>query len=115
MHMKKPDLKSQAVMNVEKGESIEGMWATPEIPQTGVYKLVAKKRADGVYEWVHFQHRPDGVRKVLFRGEVESQDQLSVVLDAANKHLARLFGVIMSAADVSMKTLDGRSLDDKVQ
>jgi hypothetical protein len=112
--MKKPDLKSEAVMNVDKGESIEGIWVTPQIPQIGVYKLAAKKRVDGVYEWVHFQHRPDGARKVLFRGEVESKERLAVVLDAASKQLHKIFGVTMSAAEVSMKTLDGRSTDSKV-
>jgi hypothetical protein len=112
--MKKPDLKSEAVMNVDKGESIEEMWATPQIPRIGVYKLAAKKRVDGVYEWVHFQHRPDGTRNVLFRGEVESKERLTVVLDAASRQLHKIFGVTMSAAEASMKTLDGRSTDSKV-
>ncbi len=101
-------------MNVDKGESIEGMWATPQIPEIGVYKLVAKKRVDGMYEWVHFQHRPDGTRKVLFRGEVESKERLAIVLEASNKQLQNIFGVTMLFADVSMKTLDGRSTDNKV-
>lgn len=113
-HMKNPDLKLQAVMNVDTGESIMGMWATPQIPQIGVYKLAAKKRVDGVYEWVHFQHRLDGTRKVLFRGEVESEERLAVVLDAANKQLEKLFGAMMSIADITTKTLDGRSTDDNV-
>lgn len=112
--MNKPDLYSQAVMNVDKGEEIAGVWATPQIPQVGVYKLVAKMRADGVYEWAHFQHRLDGSRKVLFRGEVESKARLAEVLDAANKHLQGIFGVTMSATDVSMTTLDGRKADDTV-
>ncbi len=101
-------------MSVDKGETIEGMWAAPEIPEVGGYKLVAKKRADGVYEWVHFQHRPDGTRKVLFRGEVESKERLAVVLEAANKQLQNIFGVSLSSADVSVRTLDGRSTDNKV-
>jgi hypothetical protein len=112
--MKKPDLKLQAIMSVDEGESIEGMWATPQIPQIGVYKLAAKKRVDGVYEWVHFQHRSDGIRKVLFRGEVKSKESLAEVLDLSNKQLQNLFGVTMSVADVSMKTLDGRSTDNKL-
>jgi hypothetical protein len=112
--MKKPSLKPQAVMSVDKGESIEGMWATPQIPQVGVYKLAAKKRIDGVYEWVHFQHHPDGARKILFRGEVESKERLAVVLAASNKQLQNIFGVSLSAADISMQTLDGRITDSKV-
>ncbi len=101
-------------MNVDEGESIEGMWATPQIPQIGVYKLAAKKRVDGVYEWVHFQHLPDGTRKVLFRGEVKSKVNLAEVLELSNKQLQNIFGVTMSVADVSMKTLDGRSTDNKM-
>ncbi|HWR73852.1 MAG TPA: hypothetical protein VN604_11840 [Nitrospirota bacterium] len=112
--MKNPDLRSQAVMNVDKGESIAGLWATPQIPQIGVYKLAVKKRKDGMFEWVHFQHRPDGTRKVLFRGEVESVERVSVVLDAANKTLGRVYGVAMSVADADMTTLDGRKADGKV-
>jgi hypothetical protein len=106
------DISKQAVMNVEQGEEIAGMWVTPDIPQTGVYKLVAKKRRDGKIEWAHFIHRHDGTRKVVFRGEVESKTRLADVLDAANQHLQGIFGVTMSAADVSMKTLDGRTTDD---
>jgi hypothetical protein len=106
--MKKPDLPSPAVMNVDKGESIEGLWATPQIPQIGVYKLVVKKRADGIFEWAHFQHRLDGTRKVLCRGELESKVRIADVLDAANKTLLKVYGVTMSAADVNISTLDGR-------
>jgi hypothetical protein len=112
--MKKPDLKSQAVMNVDKDESIVGMWATPKIPEIGVYKLLAKKRTDGVIEWVHFQHRIDDTRKVLFRGEVESRERLSVVIEVANKQLQNVYGVSLAPADVSMKTLDGRSAEGTV-
>ena len=101
--MKNPDLRSQAVMNVDKGESIAGM-----------YKLAVKKRKDGTFEWVHFQHRLDNTRKVLFRGEVESMDRVADVLGAANKHLQNIYGVTMSVADVGMTTLDGRKIDGKV-
>jgi len=112
--MKNPDLRSQAVMNVDKGEEIAGLWATPQIPGTGIYKLVAKKRKDGAVEWAHFIHRADGSRHVVFRGEVESKARLADVLDAANKHLSRVFGVTMSAADADMTTLDGRKANAKV-
>ena len=106
--MKKPDLKSQAVMNVDKGESIEGLWATPQIPQIGVYKLIVKKRLDGIFEWAHFQHRLDGTRKVLFRGELETKIGIADVLEAANRNLQKIYGVTMSVADVDISTLDGR-------
>ena len=112
--MKGPDLRSQAVMNVDTGEEIAGMWAAPIIPQTGVYKLVAKKRRDGTIEWAHFIHRPDGTRKVVVRGEVGSRARLAEVLDAANRHMQGIFGVTLSPADVNMRTLDGRTTGDKV-
>ncbi len=112
--MKEPDLKKQAVMRVDKGEEIVGMWASPQVPGTGIYKLAAKKRLDGKIEWAHFIHRDDGSRKIVLRGEADTKEQLALVLDLANKQLARIFGVTMSTADVSMKALDGRPLDDKV-
>ncbi len=101
-------------MNVDKGESIAGMWATPKIPEIGVYKLAVKKRTDGMFEWVHFQHRLDNTRKVLFRGEVESMDRVADVLGAANKHLRNIYGVTMSVADAGITTMDGRKTDGKV-
>ena len=112
--MKKSNLRSQAVMNVDKGESIEGLWATPHIPQIGVYKLVVKKRTDGIFEWVHFQHCLDGTRKVLFRGELETKVRIADVLEVANKNLHNVFGVTMSVADVGISTLDGRKSSDTV-
>jgi hypothetical protein len=112
--MKKTDLRSQAVMNVDKDEEIAGLWATPQIPQIGVYKLVVKKRTDGTYEWVHFQHRLDGTRKVLFRGELESKLRIADVLESANKTLLKVYGVTMSVADVDISTLDGRKPSDTV-
>jgi hypothetical protein len=107
-------MRSQAVMNVDKGESIEGLWTTPQIPQIGVYKLVVKKRVDGVFEWVHFQHRLDGTRKVLFRGELETKLRIADVLESANKTLRNVYGVTMSVADVDNSTLDGRKPSDMV-
>ncbi len=112
--MSKPDLKKQTVMNVDKDEEIVGMWASPQLPGTGVYKLAAKKRMDGKIEWAHFIHRDDGSRQVVLRGEVDSEEKLALVLDLANKQLTRIFGITMAKADISMKTLDGRPLDDKV-
>ena len=88
---------------------------SPRIPEIGVYKLAAKKRKDGTYEWVHFQHRLDGTRKVLFRGEVESRMRLADVLDAANKTLTRVYGVVMQVAEFDMKTTDGKKFDGPMQ
>ena len=41
----KPDISQTAVMNIEKGEEFFGGWATSHIPQVGIYKLLAKKKA----------------------------------------------------------------------
>ena len=40
----KRPLAAQAVMNVDKGEEIAGMWVTKNVPQIGIYKLLAKKK-----------------------------------------------------------------------
>jgi hypothetical protein len=112
--MKKSDLRSQAVMNVDKGEEIEGLWSTPQIPQIGVYKLAVKKRKNGIFEWVHFQHRLDGTRKVLFRGELETKVRIADILEAANKTLRNVYGVTMSVADMDISTLDGGKSSDTV-
>ncbi len=68
-----PKLSQMAVMNVDKGEEIVGGWATPHIPQVGVYKLLAKKRKDGAIEWAHFVQRDNGAREKVYRGDVESR------------------------------------------
>ncbi len=115
--MKPNQPKPQAVMNVEKGETVAGMWASPLIPQIGTYKLVAKRKKDGTFEWAHFIHREDGSRKPLFRGEVESEEQLTVVLEAANKILGRTFGqtVQLKTAEFETRTKDGKKFDGPVQ
>jgi hypothetical protein len=102
-------------MNIEKSEEIAGLWATPQIPQVGVYKLAAKKRLDGKFEWVHFQHRLDGARKVLFRGEVESRMRLADVLDATNTILTRVYGVVMQVTEFEASTPDGMKFDGPMQ
>ena len=113
--MTHPDLRSQAVMNVAAGEKITGLWATPQIPDIGIYKLVMKQRVDGKFEWVHFQHRTDGTRKVLLRGEIDSKDRLAAVLEVTNSTLSRVYGVMMQAAEFSATTIDGRKFDGPVQ
>ena len=101
-------LSQMAVMNVEKGEVIVGGWATPRIPQVGSYKLLAKKRQDGVIEWAHFIQRDNGLKERVMRGEAKDQAQLDEVLEIANRNLQRLFGVNLVAVDYDMYLLDGR-------
>ncbi len=97
-----------AVMNVDKGEEIVGGWATAHIPGTGIYKLIAKKRKDGVIEWAHFIQRDNGLKEVVFRGQADSRAQLDEIIQIANKNLGRLFGVSLQAVDYNMYTLDGK-------
>jgi DNA-binding PadR family transcriptional regulator len=95
-------------MNVEAGEEIVGGWASAHIPQVGIYKLLAKKRKDGVIEWAHFVQRDNGAKEKVYRGEVESREKLDEVLEIMNKHLLRVFGTSMKSADYDMYTLDGK-------
>jgi len=97
-----------AVMNVDKGEEIVGGWASAHIPQVGIYKLLAKKRVDGVIEWAHFVQRDSGLKEKVYRGEVESRERLDDVLEIMNGQLRRVFGVTMKAADYDMHTLNGK-------
>ncbi len=108
------DLSQKAVMNVDAGEEIVGGWATPRIPQVGVYKLLAKKKRDGAVEWAHFIQRDDGRRDAVIRGTVESEDRLKEVLAMMNKHLARTFGehITLRTAIMETRTLDGRKISD---
>ena len=106
--MKPKSFKQMAVMNVEKGEEIVGGWVSAHIPQVGIYKLLAKKRVDGIIEWAHFVQRDNGLKDKVYRGDVESREQLDEVLEIMNGQLRRVFGVTMKAADYDMYTLDGK-------
>lgn len=99
-----------AVMNVDKGEQIVGGWASAHIPQVGVYKLLAKKRADGLFEWAHFVQRDNGLKEKVYRGEVESPEKLDEVLEIMNGQLKRVFGITMKAADYDMYTPGGKNI-----
>lgn len=110
----KPTLSRMAVMNVDEGEEIVGGWATAHIPQIGVYKLLAKKRKDGLIEWAHFIQRDNGAKERVMRGEVESRARLQDVIEIANKNLSRLFGVKLQAVDYDMYALDGKKASNKI-
>lgn len=98
-----------AVLSVDKGEEIVGGWASAHIPQVGVYKLLAKKRKDGVIEWAHFVQRDSGLKEKVYRGEVESREKLDEVLEIMNGQLKRVFGITMKAADYDMFTPGGKN------
>ncbi len=104
-----------AVMKVNKDEEILGGWATPHIPRLGIYKLLAKKRKDGVIEWAHFIERDNGLKERVMRGEVNSREELNKVIAIANKNLSKLFGVTLQTVDYNMYTLDGKKASDTKQ
>jgi hypothetical protein len=113
--MKPDSLRQVAVMNVDKGEEIVGGWASADIPQVGIYKLLAKKRADGVIEWAHFVQRDNGLKEKVYRGEVESREKLDEVLEIMNGQLKRVFGIIMKPADYDMYTPGGKDTTSPIQ
>lgn len=101
-------LRQMAVMNVDKGEEIIGGWASAHIPQVGIYKLLAKKRTDGMIEWAHFVQRDNGLKEKVYRGEVESHEKLDEVLEIMNGQLKQVFGVTMKAAGYDTYSLSGK-------
>jgi hypothetical protein len=113
--MKKPSLREMAVMTIDEGEEIAGAWITPYIKEVGMYKLLAKKRRDGTYQWAHFIQRLSGSKDRVMRGEVKDEAQLNEVLEVANNNLRRIFGVTLQPADADMYTLNGNSAPPKIQ
>ncbi len=113
--MKSKSLRQMAVMNVDKGEQIVGGWASAHIPQVGVYKLLAKKRVDGIIEWAHFVQRDNGLKEKVYRGEVENPEKLDEVLEIMNGQLKRVFGITMKAADYDMYTPGGKNTSSTKQ
>lgn len=107
-------LRQMAVMNVDKGEEIVGGWASAHIPQVGIYKLLAKKRLDGVIEWAHFVQRDSGLNEKVYRGEVETHEKLDEVPEIMNGQLKRVFGTTMKPADYDMYTPGGKDTSSTI-
>jgi len=103
------DLSRAAVLSIEKGEEIFGGWATESIPQVGIYKLLAKRKADGTIEWAHFVQRDSGIKDRVLRGDVQTAEEFTVVKDAINNNLHRIYGVTLQAAGYDIGTLDGKT------
>ncbi len=115
--MKKEPSLPAAVMNLDKGEELAGMWVTPHIPGTGTYKIIAKKRKDGVIEWAHFVQRDSGLREHVMRGEAHSPEQLNDVVEIGSRNLRRFFGPVFCfiPAEAEMYTLDGKKAPPRKQ
>ena len=81
-----------AVMKLERGEEMVASMMSGHISGTGRYKLIAKKRIDGLIEWAHFTERDNGLRENVYRGEVKDARELETVMMIMNKHLKKVFG-----------------------
>jgi len=106
-----------AIMELAAGEEIAGMWVTPTIPGTGFYKLFAKKKKDGTYEWAHFIQRDDGRKERIMRGTAENKEQLDQVVETANRNLMKFFGPAygLRPADADVYTLGAKKSTPYVQ
>jgi hypothetical protein len=104
-------------MNLDHGEELAGMWVTPHIPGTGMYKIIAKKRKDGVIEWAHFVQRDDGLREHVMRGEAHSLEQLDEVVEIGSRNLRRFFGpaCFFLPAEAEIYTPDGKKAPERKQ
>jgi len=98
-----------SVMKIEKGEEIVGAWITPEIPEVGFYKLLAKKKVDGTCEWAHFVERATGAKESFFTGKTKDENELAKVVEIVNNNLGRIFGPRVQLHEAVMVT---RSVDD---
>lgn len=105
-----------AVMNIDKGEEIMSALVSGQIAGTGRYKFLAKKRKDKKIEWAHFIERDNGVKEKVYRGEVNNEDELGLVLEIMNKNLARIFGpqAEMKQGIPEFRSLMGTKFDDTV-
>ncbi|MCX7669343.1 MAG: hypothetical protein N2439_04655 [Anaerolineae bacterium] len=97
------------IMEIGAGEELVGVWTSPVVPGVGFYKLLAKRRADGRCEWVHFTQRADGRKDKFYRGEVENVEHLADVVAAINQALAMAYGpaVRLVPAEADIFGVDG--------
>ena len=108
----KDNLSQMAVMIVKEGEEVLAGRITEHIPQVGLYKLLAKKKADGTIEWAHFVQRDNGLRENVMRGTVDTLDQFDLLIDTVSNNLRRIFGVTLKLATPDVRTLDGVKVSD---
>ena len=105
-----------AVMNIEKGEEIMAALVSGHITGTGRYKFLAKKRNDKKIEWVHFVERDNGLKEKVYRGEVNNDSELKLVLEIMNKNLSGIFGshAEMKQGIPEFRSLSGTKFDDTI-
>jgi hypothetical protein len=107
--------KVQAMLHVDEGEEIASACASPHIRGVGVYKFLAKRKADSTFEWAHFVQRDSGQKEKIYRGETETRDQLDEVLAIMNRNLKKVFKVEMHPADYNPYSLDGKKAPETRQ
>ena len=114
--MRKKRKQIQAIMHINKGEEIAGVWVTPSISEIGFYKFMAKKKRDGTYEWVHFIQRDNGEKDRLLRGSTKNEEELQLVLDIATRNLRKTFGVHIALipAEADVYSLDGKATSSTI-
>ena len=105
-----------AVMNIEKGEEIAAALVSGHIPGTGKYKFLAKKKVNKTYEWAHFVQRDNGLKEKVYKGEVNSEAELKIVLEIMNKNLVKIFGknAEMKQGVPEFRSLLGTKSDDTI-
>jgi len=99
-------------MEVKKGERIAGAWVSDAIPEIGIYKLIAKEKRDGTCEWAHFVQRASGLKDKVYRGTVDSAEQLSSVVEAINSALRTAYGpaIKLQPAEADVDYVDSLGL-----
>jgi hypothetical protein len=80
------------MMNIEAGEEIAMMLVSQLVPGSGYYKLLAKKKKDNSFEWVHFVERLDKKKEKVYRGQVKNEAELLTVVEIMNRNLTKIFG-----------------------
>jgi len=105
-----------AVMNVDKGEELVAALVSGPIAGTGRYKFLAKKRKDKKIEWAHFVERDNVSKENVYRGEVNNDEELKLVLEIMNKNLSKIFGsnAEMKQGIPEFRSLMGTKFDDTV-
>ena len=98
----------QAIMELKKGETLVGVWASINVAGIGFYKFLAKRKRDGTCAWVHFVQRPDGSKDKFYRGEVTDEKQIEKVLEVLNGALRTAYGpnIKLRPADADVDYID---------
>jgi hypothetical protein len=73
------------MLKIESGEEIAMMRVSQLVPGSGFFKLLAKKKKNGNFEWVHFVERLDKRKENVYTGELKNEAELMTVLEIMNR------------------------------